>query len=449
MNRTYSKDLTSGSLSKGIFFYSLPLLFSNLLQVLFNVADIAVVGRFAGTMALGSVGSTSQLLFLFTGLMMGMGGGINVIVAFYIGAKKQKDTDEAVQTGFIVSMLFGLMVGAIGLILARPAITLIKTKPELIEGAVTYFKIYMLGMPGIALFNYGNAVLSAAGDTKRPLFYLSLAGIINIILNLFFVIVCKMSCGGVALATIISQYISAVLTMIALGKGIGEVRFTLKKLSLNREKTVRILKIGIPSGLQNAIFAVANTFIQVGINSFDAIMVAGVAATTNLDTIVYSSMGAFYTACATFIGQNYGAGNKKRILYSTILGNLYALIVGIIISTSFHIFDRQWISIFTADPAVIEAGILRINIMWFSFPFATFMDNTLAANRGLGKTFIPSIIVFVGSCLFRILWVYTVFAWFGTIESLFLLYIFSWILTAAAEIVYFVRQYRKIKVSVN
>ena len=444
MSRIVEKDLTTGSLSKGIFLYSLPLMFSNILQVLFNIADIAVAGRFAGPLALGAVGSTSQILFLFTGILMGLGGGVNVIVAFYIGAKSQKSLDQSVHSSFTISLIIGLLLMLLGYIFANPVLTLIKTKPELLEGAVTYFKIYMLGIPGVAIFNYGNAVLSAAGDTKRPLFYLTTAGIINVILNLIFVITFNMSCAGVALASIISQYVSAIMVMVALYKGLGNIKFSLKKLSLNREISIKILKIGIPSGLQNAIFSVANTFIQVGVNSFDATMVAGTSACTNLDNIVYSTMNGFYTACATFIGQNYGAGKKDRIIKSMVISNIYAFVIGAIESTLMFIFGHQCFELFTTDPAVIDAGMLRFGIMFFSLPVASFMDNTIAANRGLGKTFVPSIIVLAGSCLFRIAWIYTVFAYFKTIPSLFLLYIFSWIITAIAEMIYFFKQYKKI-----
>ena len=444
MTRTYEKDLTQGSLSKGIFFYGLPLIFSNLLQVLFNISDVAVVGHFAGSLPLGSVGSTSQILFLFTGLLMGLGGGVNVIIAYYIGAKSQKKLDLSLYSSFIVSMMVGLILMLAGFFLARPILTLIKTKAELLDNAVTYFKIYILGMPGLALYNYGNAVLSAAGDTKRPLYYLTIAGIVNVILNLIFVIIFKMSCAGVALASLISQYVSAILVMIPLFHGIGNIKFQIKKFKTNREITLRVLKIGIPSGMQNVIFAIANTFVQVGINSFDANMVAGAAAGSNLDNIVYSAMNGFYVACATFIGQNYGAGNKKRIIKSMFISNAYAFTLGATLSTLMFIFGHQCLALFTNDPQVLHAGYLRLSIMFFSYPFASFMDNTIAASRGLGKTFIPSIIVFLGSCLFRIAWIYTVFAFFKTIQSLFLLYIFSWTITAIAEIIYFIRTYRKI-----
>lgn len=442
--KSYEKDLTKGPLLTGILFYSIPLIFSNLLQVLFNIADIAVVGRFAGTIPLGAVGSTAQILFLFTGLIMGFGGGINVIVAYFIGARSKKQLDDSVYTSFIISIIVGIVLGAIGYFFANGIMVLIKTKPELLSGAVTYFKIYMLGLPGAAIFNYGYGVLSAAGDTKRPLYYLTFAGIINVILNLVFVICFKMDCAGVALSSTISQYISGFLVMIPLCRGIGDIKFSFRKITWNSEIAARVFKIGFPSGLQNAIFALANTFIQVGVNSFDAVMVAGTAAATNLDPIVYNAMGAFYSACATYIGQNYGAGNKKRIKQTIIISNTYSFILGAALGLLFYVFGRTLLGIFTTDPAVIEAGMLRLKIMSFSYCFATFMDNTIAANRGLGKTFVPSIIVFLGSCVFRIIWVLTIFAYFKTIPSLFLLYIFSWILTAAVQIIYFIIQYRKI-----
>lgn len=443
-SKSYEKDLTKGSLVTGILFYSIPLIFSNLLQVLFNLADIAVVGRFAGTIPLGAVGSTTQVLFIFTGLIMGLGGGINVIVAYFIGAHSKKELNDSVHTSFIIAIIIGLVLAVFGFVFAESIMRLIKTKPELLSGAVIYFKIYILGVPGVALYNYGYGVLSAAGDTKRPLYYLTVAGIVNIILNLIFVIYLKMDCAGVALASVISQYISAVLVMVPLFRGIGDIKFSLKKLVLNERIAIRVLKIGIPSGLQNAIFAFANTFIQVGVNSFDAVMVAGTAASSNLDPIVYNAMGAFYIACATFIGQNYGAGNKKRIKHTIIIANGYSFVLGAIIGLCFYLFGQTLLGIFTTDPDVIQAGLLRLRIMSFSYCFATFMDNTISANRGLGKTFVPSIIVLIGACFFRIIWIYTVFAYFKTIPSLFLLYIFSWSLTAVAQIIYFIRQYKSI-----
>ena len=442
--KNYDMDLTTTPLAKGIFFYSVPLVFSNLLQVLFNTADIAVVGRFAGTIPLGSVGSTTQLLFFFTGILMGLGGGINVIVAYYIGSKSKKDLTDSINTSAIISLIVGVFLMVFGIVISRPVLVLIKTKPELLEGAITYFRIYMLGMPGVAIFNFGNAVLSAAGDTKRPLFYLSLSGVINIILNLFFVIVCDMDAGGVALASIISQYISAVLVMIPLMKGIGDIKFKFSHLKINRAQSIQVFKIGFPAGLQNAIFAFANTFIQVGVNSFDPVMVAGTAASANLDPIIYNVMMAFYTACASYIGQNYGAGKKKRILHTYLLTTAYSFAIGLGFGILFYIFGHQILSLFTNDPRVVEAGLIRQNVMVCSFCFSAFMDNSAAASRGLGKTFVPSIIILLGSCVFRIIWIYTVFAYFQTVTSLFALYLASWLLTGLFEVIYFVRCYKKV-----
>ena len=442
--KNYDTDLTNGPLAKGILLYSIPLVFSNLLQVLFNTADIAVVGKFAGTIPLGSVGSTTQLLFFFTGMLMGLGGGINVIVAYYIGAKSKKDITDAVNTSAIISLIVGILLMVFGIAISRPVLVLIKTKPELLEGAITYFRIYMLGMPGVALFNFGNAVLSAAGDTKRPLFYLSISGVINIILNLFFVIVCHMEAGGVALASVISQYISAILVFFPLMKGIGDIKFRFRHLRVNREKMIQIFKIGLPSGLQNGIFAFANTFIQVGVNSFDPIMVAGTAASSNLDPIIYNVMAALYTACASYIGQNYGAGKKKRILHTYLLTTAYAFGIGLGFGIVFYVFGHQILSLFTSDPAVIDAALIRQNVMVCSFCVSAFMDNSIAASRGLGKTLVPSIIVFLGSCVFRIVWIYTVFAYFQTVPSLFSLYLASWALTGFFEIIYFVKTYKKV-----
>ena len=437
-------DLTKGPLNKGILFFSIPLVFSNLLQVLFNTADIAVVGKFAGTIPLGSVGSTTQLLFFFTGILMGLGGGINVIVAYYLGSKNKKDLIDSVNTSAIISLIVGIFLMVFGLVISRPVLVLIKTQPELLEGAITYFRIYMLGMPGVALFNFGNAVLSAAGDTKRPLYYLSFSGVLNIILNLFFVIVCDMDAGGVALASVISQYVSAFLVFIPLIKGVGDIKFKFSHLKINRAQTIQVFKIGFPAGLQNAIFAFANTFIQVGVNSFDPVMVAGTAASANLDPIIYNVMMAFYTACASYIGQNYGARKKKRILHTYLITTAYSFGIGLAFGIIFYIFGHQILSLFTNDPRVVEAGLIRQNVMVCSFCFSAFMDNSAAASRGLGKTLVPSIIILLGSCVFRIIWIYTVFAYFQTVPSLFALYLASWAVTGLFEVIYFVKCYKKV-----
>ena len=292
------QDLTTGSLWKKILLFSIPLMISNLLQVLFNMADVAVVGRFAGAMALGSVGSTTTLVTLFTGFLIGLSGGINVLVALRYGAKDRQGIVDTVHSAAIVSFLVGILLLGIGVGFARPILELLRTKSELIEGAVLYLRIYFFGMPALAIYNFGNAVFSATGDTKKPLTYLTIAGVLNVGLNLFFVIVCHMSVAGVALASAISQYVSATLIMIALIRSKEIFKLQKKELYLRKEATLRILALGLPAGMQNAIFQIANLCVQAGVNTFDAIMVAGNSAAANADNIVYDIMTAFYTACA-------------------------------------------------------------------------------------------------------------------------------------------------------
>ena len=438
------KDLTTGPLGKQVLAFSVPLIASNLLQVLFNMADVAVVGRFAGTIALGAVGSTVILVSLFTGLLIGLSSGVNVLAALHFGAKAKRELAETVHSAALVCLLAGTLLLAVGVVFARSILALMGTKPELIGGAVLYLRIYLLGMPALGVYNFGNAVFSAVGDTRRPLRYLSVAGAVNVALNLFFVVVCKLDVAGVAIASVTSQYISAALIVRALFRAGSEpygLRFT--ELRLYRKRVKAILAIGVPSGLQSAIFSLANLFIQAGVNTFDAVMVAGNSAATNADALVYDTMAAFYTACSSFMGQNFGAGKKERIRRSYLVSMGYSFGFGLGLGLLLLAFGPQFLSLFTRDPAVVEAGMKRLIIMSVSYGFSAFMDCTIAASRGLGRSLGPMVIVILGSCVFRVVWVYTVFAWFGTITSLYLLYIFSWAITAAAEIWYFVRAYRK------
>lgn len=436
------RNLTKGNLWKQIFVFSLPLMISNLLQVLFNMADIAVVGRFAGSTALGAVGSTTTLVTLFTGFLIGMAGGVNVLIARYLGAKRPKSVEDAAHTAVIICQLTGIVIMAVGLLFAYDILHLLHTKDELIAGAALYLRIYFLGMPALAIYNYGNAVFSAVGNTKKPLYYLTFAGIVNIVLNLFFVIVCRMDVAGVALASVISQYISAILILISLFRSKEVYGLCFSKLRLNGKMASAILMIGLPSAVQYGIFQLANLFIQFGVNSFDATMVAGNSAAANADGLVYDVMAAFYTACSSFIGQNYGARNKDRVRKTFLITLTYSFGAGAVIGLVLELFGRQFLGLFTSEAAVIDAGMNRLVIMGFSYAISAFMDNAIAASRGLGKSVVPTIIVIMGSCVFRIIWVYTVFAYFRTVPSLYLLYIFSWSITAMVEMLYFRKVYR-------
>ena len=422
------QDLTTGSIWGKMLLFSIPLVLTNFLQVLFNMADIAVIGQFAGSLSLGAVGSTTTLVTLFTGFLIGMGGGTNVLVARFFGAKDKESTIKTIHTALLVSMAAGMIVLIFGLLFSKGILELLNTKEELLDGAVLYIRIYFLGMPAMALYNFGNAVCSAFGDTKKPLYYLGAAGIVNIVLNLFFVIVCKMDVAGVAAASIISQYLSAFLILRALVKVGGDYALRLSKLRFDKRMAGYLIQIGLPAGLQNGIFQVANLFIQAGVNTFDAIMVA------------------FYTACGSFMGQNYGAGKRKRVRNSYLVSLAYSFGIGTIGGIALVIFGRQFLGLFTNDPAVVDAGMKRLTIMGFSYGFSAFMDSAIAASRALGKSVIPTVIVIIGSCIFRMVWVNTVFAYFKTIPSLYLLYIFSWGITAVVEIIYWVHVYRNTKI---
>ena len=435
--------MTEGPLAKQILFVSLPLMLSNLLQVLFNISDVAIVGRFAGSTALGSVGSTSIFVTLFTGFLIGLGGGINVLVARYYGAGRAKDVKKTVGSSLIISLVAGVILLLVGLFGSPALLQTINTKPDLLPGAVMYLRVYFLGMPALALYNYGNAVFSAIGDTKKPLIFLAIAGVLNVVLNLFFVIVCQLSVVGVALASAISQCVSAGLILHALTKVQDSYALHLREVKFDRVIGQRVLMLGVPAGLQNAVFAFANLFIQAGVNSFDSLMVKGNSAAANADNLIYDAMAAIYMACASFMSQNYGAGKVDRVKKSFLISMAYSFAIGLVLGGSLLLFGREFLALFTTEPAVIDAGMKRIGVMGLAYCISAFMDCTIAACRGLGETVVPTILVVLGSCVFRVIWVYTIFAHFHTIPSLYLLYPFSWGLTAIAELVYFARIYKK------
>lgn len=438
-------QMTDGSLWKNMFLFSVPLMLSQLLQVLFNMADVAVVGKFSSAEALGAVGSTTILVSLFTGFLIGMGSAVNVRVAQHLGAQHKVRTASSIRTAFVICLATSCIITVLCLLSARFMLELLGTKDDLIDGAVLYFRVYALGMPALGIFNFGNGVLSANGDTKRPLVYLMIAGILNVLFNLFFVIVCGMAEEGVALASIITQYVSATLILIHMAKQEDDCTFRLRDLKkgLDPQEKKRLLGLGIPAGLQSAVFAVANLFIQGAVNSFDSVMVEGNSAAANSDAIIYNVMAAFYTACSTFMGQNLGAGKWDRVLKSYFIGIAYSFVAGALLGGALFLFGREFLSLFANDEAVIAAGLQRTQIMSFSYAVSAFMDCTIAASRGIGKSFVPTVIVIMGSCVFRVVWIYTVFAYFHTIPSLYLLYIFSWTITAIAEIVYFIINYKK------
>ncbi|MDO4647688.1 MAG: MATE family efflux transporter [Eubacteriales bacterium] len=438
-------EMREGNLWKKILLYSLPLMFTNMLQLLFNTADVAIVGKFAGSLSLGAVGSTSLLISLTTGVLIGVSAGVNSVVAFFIGADEKEKEQKAGDTGFVICLVLGCLVLAIGVLLARPILSMLGTKDELIEEAILYFRIYMLGSPALAVFNYGNAILSAEGNTKEPLKYLVLSGVINVIFNLIFVLGFGMAAEGVALASIIAQYISAILVMRAIIRSEESYRFDFRNLKLDGRIAARVLKIGIPAAMQYALYAVSNLFVQSAVNTFDHVVVEGNSAAMNIDLLVYDMMAAFYTACTSFIAQNYGANKKDRVLKSYLVTTVYSFGLAVILGFFVYVFRYRLLYIFTNDPEVVAKGAIRTTVLSVSYCISAFMDNSSFASRGLGKTVIPTIIIMMGTIVFRIVWVYTIFAYFHTLTSLYLVYGCAFAVTGLAGNIYFFREFRRIR----
>ena len=303
----YEMDMCSGSLLPKILLYSLPLMLSGILQLLFNAADIVVVGRFAGNDALAAVGSTSSLINLLVNVFMGLSVGTNVMVARFYGAGQKKELEEMVHTAILTSIVSGVILIFVGLALSRPALLLMDTPENVIDQSVLYIRIYFVGMPAMMLYNFGSAVLRAVGDTRRPLYFLMIAGVINVVLNLFFVISLSMGVAGVALATIISQAVSAILVLLCLMRSVSDYRVELNKLRIVKDKMLKMIQIGLPAGMQGALFSVSNVLIQSSVNSFGSIAMAGNTAAQNLEGFVYTAMNALHQTCISFTGQNYGA----------------------------------------------------------------------------------------------------------------------------------------------
>lgn len=437
-------EMTEGNLWKQILKYSLPLIFTNLLQLLFNLADVAIVGKFAGPISLGAVGSTTLLISLTTGWLIGISNGVNSVVAFFAGAGEHSKEKKSVQTGFVLCLGIGILTLLAGFFCANPVLSLMGTKPELISEAVLYFKIYMLGSPALALFNFGNSVLSAEGNTKEPLKYLTFSGVLNVILNLVFVLGFNMTSDGVAYASIIAQYLSAILIIRALKRENERFSLDFRALSFDRKIGARILYIGIPAALQYSLFAVANLVIQSAVNTFDHVIVEGNSAAMNFDNVVYEMMAAFYVASTSFIAQNYGAGNRQRVRKTYAITTIYSFGLAAVLGLLIHMFMRPLLSVFTNDSDVISAGVIRLGILSITYCLSAFMDNATAGCRGLGKTFIPTIIVLLGTIVFRIVWIYTVFAHFQTLESLYWLYGCAFVLTAIFQNCYFYFIFRKL-----
>lgn len=445
MNKRYQLDMTEGRLLPKILLFSLPLMASSVLQLLFNAADVVVVGKFAGSEALAAVSSTTSLINLITQLFIGLSIGVNVVVAKHIGEKDFDKTYRSVSTSIIISLVGGVIVTVVGFLFCKTMLQLMGSPDDVIDLSALYLKIYFLGTIAMMLYNYGSAILRAQGDTQRPLKFLTLSGVLNVILNLIFVIVLKMSVAGVALATIISQYISAVLIMICLMKEKYPFGISLKEMTFDAAEFKQILVIGLPAGIQGTVFALSNVTVQSSINSFGKIVMAGNGAASNLEGFVYVAMNTFYQSAISFTSQNLGAKKYERLtpILFTCLGCV--LVTGAVLGIGLWYFGDIFLSIYSSDPEVISAGIIRLSYIGKIYFLCGTMDVLCGCLRGMGYSLIPMINSLLGSCAFRLVWLATVFKIYHTQDMVYIVYPLSWIITIILHLILYIYVRKKMQ----
>ena len=438
MAKSKDMDLIHGRLWSKILMFALPLAASSILQQLFNSADVAVVGQFAGSRALAAVGSNAAVINLLVNIFIGLSVGANVIIARYIGERNERKVQSAVHTAISVSLISGVIVMILGLAIARPILELISTPEDIIDLAAIYLRIYFLGMPFMMLYNFGAAILRSIGDTKRPFICLLVSGIINVILNLFFVIVCRLSVAGVAIATVSSNIVSSGLVLYFLIHEDSEIRVSLKKLRVDMRVLKEIARIGLPAGVQGMVFSFSNICVQSALNSLGSDVVAGSAAALNFEYFAFFMLNAFSQACITFTSQNYGAGEYARCRKTAALCSFMGFLFSGAMCMLFLILGRTALKVYTTEPAVIEIGLVRMKYCLL-FQFTSVLMDTLSGSmRGLGYSLIPALLSLAGSCGLRLLWVYLVFPHNPTFENLIMVYPMTWGMTSLAVLIAYI-----------
>ena len=438
-------DLTSGPMLKKIILFSLPLAASSILQLLFNAADVVVVGRFAGSTALAAVGSNGALINLLVNLFVGLSLGANVVAARCFGAKDEKGVQNTVQTAVTLGIVSGILLAFVGFFVARGLLELMSCPEDVIDLSTLYLKIYFIGMPMTMLYNFSSALLRSVGDTRRPLYCLTLAGVINVVLNLVFVIGFHLSVAGVALATIISQTVSACLVTWILTREKGALHLDLRHLGFHKGALLQILRIGLPAGLQSTVFSLSNVVIQSAINSFGSTIVAGNSAASNIEGFVYTAMNSFAQAAVTFTSQNMGArryDNLDRVIRNCLL---CVVVTGLVLGGGASLLGTQLLHFYSSDEAVVAAGLARLHIISATYLLCGIMDVLASCLRGRGYSVLPMIVSLVGSCLLRLVWIATIFQLFRSTTTLYLSYPISWILTAAVHLICLLVVRRKLK----
>lgn len=432
----YEMDMTTGPLLPKVLMFSLPLIASGILQLLFNAADMVVVGRYAGKECLAAVGSTGSLINLMVNVFIGLSVGSSVTVARAFGANDPAAVHRSVHTAVSLALIAGMLVGLIGFLFCRPLLRLMEN--PVLDLASTYMRIYFLGMPFNMIYNFGASILRAVGDTKRPLRYLTIAGVVNVVLNLILVIVFHMNVAGVAIATVVSQAISAVLVLLCLMRSHGAVHLDLRELCIHRRELMDIAKVGLPAGLQGSLFSISNVLIQASVNSFGEVVVAANSAGSNLEGFVYTSMNAIHQAALTFASQNLGAGKIRRVRRSMWICLGTVTVIGLVMGMAMYLCGRPLLSLYLDDPhaidpltgiSVLDYGLKRMFYILPLYCLCGLMDVAVGTLRGIGYSVMPMLVSLTGACLFRVVWILTVFAANPTLDVLYVSYPISWALT--------------------
>lgn len=442
---SYEIDMVNGPLLGKIIKFAIPLMLSGILQLFFNAADIVVVGRFAGSTAMAAVGSTGSLINLIVNVFMGLSVGTNVLVARYYGARDYKNLEETVHTSVFASIVCGCILIFVGIFLAKPMLTLMGSPEDVIDQATLYVRIYFGGMPAMMLYNFGAAILRSVGDTKRPLYFLTISGVLNVGLNLILVIVFDMGVAGVGIATVVSQCLAAVLVLICLVKSDAPYRVELKKLHIYKSKLLEMIRIGLPAGMQGTVFSISNVLIQSSINSFGSVVMAGSTAAGNIEGFVYTAMNSFYQTSLSFTGQNMGAKKYDRVSKIMRLCVMCVTVVGIVLGGLCTLCGETLLSIYTSDPEVIAYGMERMLLVCLPYFLCGIMDTLVGSMRGMGYSILPMIVSLAGACGLRVVWILTVFAADPTLPTLFVSYPISWTVTALTHFVCYLVAYNKLK----
>ena len=438
-------DMTTGRIWPKMLQFVVPLALSSLLQLLFNAADLIVVGNYAGATALAAVGTTGALINLIINIFLGLSVGANVLVARQYGAGNHGGVFKAVHTSIFAAGVGGVLFAAVGILLCRPLLRMMNIEGEVLDKSALYMRIYFAGLPVIGLYNYGSAILRAVGDTRRPLIFLSIAGVLNVVMNLFIVIVLKMDVDGVALATVLSQCVSTFLVLMTLIRSDNACRLDLKRLRPDRYSLSELIRIGVPAGIQGMCFSLSNVIIQSTVNSFGDYATAGNAACSNIEGFVYVTMNAFHQACLAFAGQNMGARKYARIDRIVLSAVGLQFVIAFSACMLVYLFRRPLLGIYikAGEEEAVRFGMIRMQIYMRVYFICGIMDIMSGMLRGMGYSLAPTLIVLVGTCLLRIVWVFAVFPNFKTLECLYLSYPVSWSLTALIQIFFYLTRRKK------